>query len=196
MSRIDRAELSGPNGLRGTVDHSTRIDRDGEDHYEVRLEDGRRLVVPAELLILQKDGSFYLPLGADDLECLGEVRDESTTVSPVVEEVVEVEKRLVESGRVRVSKIVREREEIVDEPLLREEVEVERVAVNRIVEGAAPVRHEDDVMIVPVYEEVLVVEKRLMLKEELRIRKHRVPHSHQQRVTLKTEEVSVERIEG
>jgi len=91
---------------------------------------------------------------------------------------------------------VREGEEIVDEPLLREEVSVERVPVNRVVDRPVPVRHEGDVMIVPVLEEVLYVEKRLLLKEELRISKRRVEEHAPQRVVLRKEEVIVERIDS
>ena len=50
-------------------------------------------------------------------------------------------------------------------------------------------------MIVPLLEEVLVVEKRLMLKEELRITKRRVEDYQSQKVTLRSEEAVVERFE-
>ena len=75
-----------------------------------------------------------------------------------------------------------------------EEVEVERVPVNRLVEGPVAVRQEGDTTIVPLVEEILVVEKRLMLKEELRITKRRVEEHAPQRITLRTEEATVERI--
>ncbi|MFD1693079.1 DUF2382 domain-containing protein [Azotobacter chroococcum] len=55
------------------------------------------------------------------------------------------------------------------------------------------VRQEGDVTVIPVLEEVLVVEKRLVLKEELRVRRvvHEEPHSVP--VTLRREQVTVER---
>jgi uncharacterized protein (TIGR02271 family) len=87
-------------------------------------------------------------------------------------------------------------EEFVDEPLLEEEVEVERVAINRIVDGPLPVRYEGDTMIVPLLEEVLVVEKRLVLKEELRITKRQHKTRKPQRVTLRSEEVRVEHLDS
>ena len=49
-------------------------------------------------------------------------------------------------------------------------------------------------MIVPILEEVLVVEKRLMLKEELHIRRRQVEESQPQRIVLRTEEATVERV--
>jgi len=77
-------------------------------------------------------------------------------VIPVVEEVLDAQTRPVDTGGVRISKTVREREEHIDEPVWREEIHVERVTINRIVDGPAPlVRTEGEVMIVPVLEEVL-----------------------------------------
>jgi uncharacterized protein (TIGR02271 family) len=117
------------------------------------------------------------------------------TVIPVVEEELDVRKRRVETGfGARVVKTVEAHEEIVDEPVTREEVSVERVAVNRAVDGPVAVRYEGDTMIVPVLEEVLVVEKRLMLKEEIRITRRKTEFSEPQRVLLRSEQAAVERI--
>jgi stress response protein YsnF len=91
---------------------------------------------------------------------------------------------------------VHEREELINEPLWQEKVEVKRVAVNRVVDGPLSVRHEGDTMIVPILEEILVVEKRLMLTEELHISKQRMETHKPQRVTLRSEEVTVERIDN
>src|SRR5512142_1826337 len=93
---------------------------------------------------------------------------------PIFEEELDIRRREVEAGRVRVRKAVREEDAIIDEPLSQESVEVERVPVGRVVEGPVAVRYEGDTMIVPVVEEVLVVEKRLMLKEEVRLTRRRV----------------------
>jgi Domain of unknown function (DUF2382) len=62
-------------------------------------------------------------------------------------------------------------EELARADMQRETVEVTRVPVDKMVETAPEIRTEDDVTIVPVLEEVLVVEKRLVLKEELHIRR-------------------------
>ncbi len=194
MSRLKAARVTSRDGLLGTIEPAGATDRRVTGHAMIRLDDGRRIRVPAASLILQKDGSYLLTLGREELEA----RDASTggenLVVPVVHEVLDVEKRWVENGRVRITKVVHQHEEVVDEPLLREEVEVERIAINRAVDGPVAVRHEGDVMIVPVLEEVLVVEKRLMLKEELHIRRRRVEESHPQRIVLRTEEAAVERV--
>jgi uncharacterized protein (TIGR02271 family) len=122
-------------------------------------------------------------------------RGDGAVVVPVVAEQLEVQKRKVEGGGVRIRKTVREREEVVDEPLMREEVQVKRVPVNKVVDGPVPVRHVGDTMIVSLLEEVLVVEKKLMVKEELHITKEQVESYRPQRVRLRTEEAVVERVE-
>ena len=118
------------------------------------------------------------------------------TVIPVLQEELEVGTRRVETGAgIRVEKTVEEREERVDEPLTKEEVEVERIPVNRAVEGPVAVRYEGDTMIVPVLEEVLVLEKRLVLKEEIRITRRQREFHDPQRIVLRREHATVERIE-
>jgi uncharacterized protein (TIGR02271 family) len=118
---------------------------------------------------------------------------EPEVVVPVVAEELRVGKRVVETGRVRVSKHVSEREELVDEPLVREEYDVERVPVNVYVDEPVGPRHEGETLVVPVLEEVLVVEKRLLVREELRITRRQTEGRETRRVTLLSEEVSVER---
>ena len=194
MSRSKAARVKSRDGLHGTIEPAEGIDGSVMDHATIRLDDDRRIRVPASSLVLQKDGSYLLTLGREEFEAYDASMSGGKLVVPVVQEVVDVQKRWVESGRVRVTKVVHQHEEVVDEPLLREEVEVERIAVNRAVDGPVAVRHEGDVMIVPILEEVLVVEKRLVLKEELHIRRRRTEVSHPQRIVLRTEEATVEHL--
>jgi uncharacterized protein (TIGR02271 family) len=112
---------------------------------------------------------------------------------PVAREEAEILKRKVEKARVEVSTHLREREEIVEQDLRHDEVDIERVTVNREVDGPLDTRQEGDCMVIPVVEEVLVVQKRWMLKEEIRIRRRSVASPHRERVRLRSEEVSVER---
>ena len=51
-------------------------------------------------------------------------------------------------------------------------------------------------MIIPVMEEVPVVEKRLRLKEELRVTKRQIITQRNEPMRLRTEEVHVERMPG
>ena len=117
-------------------------------------------------------------------------------VIPVIEEKIKIDKKTVETGKVRVSKKVSEEEEIIDVPVLREEVVVERIPVHQFVETVPQIRYQGETMIVPVLREVVVVEKRIELIEELHITKQTVQTQVSQQVTLRKEEVVVERLPG
>jgi stress response protein YsnF len=116
-------------------------------------------------------------------------------VVPIVEEELRVSKRQVVKGRVRVRTVVDTVEEVVRETLRSETVEVTRVPIDREVTEAPTVRTEGDVTIVPVLEEVLVVEKRLVLKEELHLRRKLETETFEQPVTLRKQRVEVERFD-
>lgn len=115
---------------------------------------------------------------------------------PLVEERVVTSKRLVETGRVRVQTVVDEREDMVREQLGRIEVDVERVPVNQEVDEVPPVREDGDVTIIPVVEEVLVVTKKLVVTEEIRIRRRKTMEEHSEPVMLRSQRVVVEREDG
>lgn len=108
-------------------------------------------------------------------------------------EELEIGKRKVETGRVRIHKVVREHEETVEERLLHEEVDVQRVPVDRILDGPVQPRFEGEVLVIPVVEERVVVQKRLVLVEELHVRRRSVERPHSERVVLRSEEAVVER---
>ena len=115
---------------------------------------------------------------------------------PVVEEQVRINKKTVETGRVNIYKDVHEEDVTVDVPTVHEEVNVERVPINEFVESAPPsVRYEGDVMIIPVLHEELVLVKRLKLVEELHVTKRKIETHEAQHVTLRKEEVNVNRVE-
>ncbi len=105
-----------------------------------------------------------------------------------------VTKRTVTGATVRVSTVTREVEQAVDERLDHELVDVERVPIGRVVEVVPEIREEDGVTIVPVVEEVVVVERRLVLKEEVRITRRRVQSRHVETASLRRQEAVVTRI--
>jgi len=118
-------------------------------------------------------------------------------VLPVIEEQLQVGKKVVETGSVRISKIVHEEEVKVETPVVVEKLDIERIPINQYVDAAPPaVRYEGDVMIVPILEEVVVVEKRLRLVEELRITKRQEHTQVSQPVILRREEVTVDRLDN
>jgi uncharacterized protein (TIGR02271 family) len=82
----------------------------------------------------------------------------------------------------------------VELPLARERVEVERVAIGKPIDAVPPIREEGDTIFIPVVEEVLVVERRLVLKEEVRIRRIHETELHQKHVMLRTQEAAITRV--
>lgn len=118
--------------------------------------------------------------------------DTSVTV-PLVEERVSIEKRKIELGRVHIRTEVEERLEPICEDLERESVSIERVPVGRVVSVVPTVREEDGVVIVPIMEEMLVVERRLVLKEELHIRKERTHERLETTVPVRRTRARIER---
>jgi uncharacterized protein (TIGR02271 family) len=112
---------------------------------------------------------------------------------PVAREELEVERRRVDTGGVRVRKTVSERVQHVSESVTREEVAVDRVVVNRIVEAPSGPRQEGDVLVIPVFEEIITVERKWLLKEELRVSKHAVQVPFRDSVVLLEEHAVVER---
>lgn len=117
----------------------------------------------------------------------------SSVVFPLHREDLDVACRAVETGHVQVRTTVGEREELVDQLLKSERYVVQRDAVDVRVDSVPPVRQEGDTLILPVVEEVLVVEKHLILREEIRIRRVVTEERHQETVTLRSEAVSVSR---
>jgi uncharacterized protein (TIGR02271 family) len=114
-------------------------------------------------------------------------------IVPVAQEEAHVSKRDVETGVVRVRKSVQEHVEHIDEPLRHDEVDIEHVAINRVVEAPAPPREEGDMLIIPVYEEVVTVQRQWVLKEEIRLRRREVQTRHREQVTLRREQATVQR---
>ena len=76
-----------------------------------------------------------------------------------------------------------------------EMVEVQRVAVGRVVDEPPAVRHEGDVMVVPVVQERLVMRKELVLVEEIHLTRRREVTQAQADVVLRRERVTVERFD-
>ena len=126
-----------------------------------------------------------------------EVAVGETLTIPVVEETARIEKRVMETGRVRVSTRTETADQVLRERLRSDTVGVTRVAINRTLsEGELPpaVREEDGVTIIPGLEEILVVEKRLVLKEELHIRRSSADEDVEVPVTLRRQRAVVERV--
>ena len=196
MASVNTIQITGPGGLRGTIDTTAWPLDSSRAEVLIQFEGGTSMLVPRDTLARQDGGSYHLTLDSAIFEQGGagwRVSDASI-VLPVTQDALEVYTTPVKTGHVRIRKVVHAREETVDPPLLHDDVVVERVPINRVVEGPVSARSEEDRWVIPVLEEVLVVEKRLLLKEEIHITKRRVETHRPQRVMLRREEAIVERV--
>jgi uncharacterized protein (TIGR02271 family) len=106
------------------------------------------------------------------------------------EEELRARKEPVQTGEVQVRKEVVEEEKTIDVPVTREEVFVERHAVERR-PSDAPIG-EGETIEVPVYEEEVTVEKRPVVYEEVGIGKRQVQETERVAGTVGREELRVE----
>ena len=126
---------------------------------------------------------------------LGPTRSRDDAVVPLLREEVVIGKRQVATGKVRIQTVSDSFEEIASATLQEEQVTVTRVPIDRVVTEAPAVRTENGVTIVPVLEEVMIVEKRLVLREELHIRRDVSTQTVEVPVRLRRQRALVERIE-
>jgi uncharacterized protein (TIGR02271 family) len=205
--------VEGDSGPLGTV---VGVDTDpatGATHLVVEGRDGSRRTLLSDMFTVRsnsvyvRDASAFAsmgtlsqpsvatqPLHASDVV---EVAAGEEMIIPVLREEVVIQTRQVQSGGVRVHKLVNERTETVEQPTMRDQVEVERVSIGRVVNAEAMphARQEGDTLIIPILEEMLVVEKRIVLKEEVRITKRRTEEVEQVQVVLREEQVQIEQIQ-
>lgn len=113
---------------------------------------------------------------------------------PIIEEQVKISKKVIETGHVSLSKTVSESVESFDVSLAEEEIVVNRIPKNELLDIIPPVsRYEGDVMIIPVLKEVAVIEKRMMLVEEIHVSKVKTEKTETLEVVVRKEEVDVKR---
>jgi uncharacterized protein (TIGR02271 family) len=108
------------------------------------------------------------------------------------EEQLVARKELREVGEVEIRTEVDEVPGRLEVDALRQEVEVEHVPVGEVVRERVAPWEEDGVLIVPVYEEQLVVSKRLVLREHLRIRRVETSERRLFEDTLRRERLVIE----
>lgn len=133
------------------------------------------------------------PSTTDLAPSMSKVTTSDEVTIPVVEESVHVEKLSTPIGSVQLHVVPEQRTEHLQIPISTEHAEVRTVEVRRFVEEAPPVREEGDTLIVPIVEEVLVVHKRLMVREEIHIVRRRATHVDERDVVLRSEKVEITR---
>jgi uncharacterized protein (TIGR02271 family) len=122
-----------------------------------------------------------------------EVEAGDSVTIPLIEEQVVLDKRIIETGKVRLHKTVQEFEQQLDEPLAVNTFDIERVILNQVVQFAPEIRHEGDTTIYPLVEEQLVLSRQLVLKEEVRVTRRISERRDTQVVTLRRDHLLVER---
>ena len=111
---------------------------------------------------------------------------------PLLEERLTAGARPVDLGELRVHLGVDSEEQVIRQPVTRDDLIVERVVVDRVLEAPVEPRHEGEWLVIPIMREVLVVEKRLMLAEEVRIRTRQVTEEQVVRETVRRTRVDIE----
>ncbi len=154
---------------------------------EVLLPNGRAVRLDTLLLLSTETGTDpFQPIDRT-------LNTGAEEIVPIIEERLIVGKQIVETGKVRLVKSVGEYQEALNEPLAVRTFDIERIALNQPVESAPAVRHEGTTTIYPVVEEQLVLTKRLILKEEVRVTQRDTERRDTQVVTLRREHITVER---
>jgi stress response protein YsnF len=126
-------------------------------------------------------------------EPVGSDTEPDGTVLPVIREEIALDRETLATGSVEVRVTQRESVSRIELEATQDRVEVERVPIGREVDRAEPPRQEGDDFIVPVYEEVVRVERRLVLKEEIRLRRRHETRRWQQQVVLRHDEPVISR---
>lgn len=122
-----------------------------------------------------------------------QMREEQLVV-PLAQEDLSVAKKWVQNGEVVLRKTVRTRTETLPVDLEYEEVQIDRVPINRALaygEQITP-RQEGDTLIIPVVEEELVVSKRLVLREEIHVRKQRLSRHQEVSDKVRSQHLDIE----
>jgi uncharacterized protein (TIGR02271 family) len=140
------------------------------------------------------DGERNLLLAAEPEQSpKGSINDPKLTL---LAEELSVEKETVETGRLHVSKQTHTREAFIDETLRSEHAEIETIPVGRQIFEMPSVRHEGDTTIIPIVEEVLHTERRLILKEEIKITRRQKTEQFHDSVTLRYQEAVITRVQS
>jgi uncharacterized protein (TIGR02271 family) len=173
-----RAAASGRSGLLEGLNMSDEQAR----YYERELQAGRIIMAVRESDRASEAAAIMRRFGAHEVEMLGvgsplgalggtdRTAADERTIELREEELV-AHKELREVGEVTIRTELEEFPGRLEVEAYREEVEVEHVPIGQVVNERVPPWEEDGVMVVPVYEEQLVVVKRLLLREHLRIRR-------------------------
>jgi len=144
--------------------------------------------------MINQDENGEIPAADSRKEHFNAITEQETIVIPVIEESLQIDKKIIETGRVQIEKRVTDEEVTLELPLIQEIINIEKREVNQFVETAPPpVRYEGDTMILSVVREEAVIVKKLFFVEELHITRQKTETQMVSKETLKKEEVIINR---
>jgi len=153
MPELRKFAVFSAGGRVGTLAAPARF-LDARSEKSIQLDSGEEILVSSDALEVQPDGSFFLHSSIAE-----KTKDQQPSSTPV-ETQQPVPATLANN-------------KALEDKLYRDGYSIERVKVDRFITEPVAQRQEGDTLILPVMEEVLVVEKRMMLREEIRITKVR-----------------------
>ena len=118
-------------------------------------------------------------------------REESGVTVQLREEELAARKQAVEAGRVSVRTEIVEEQRTVEVPVTREEVTMERRAVDRQISDE-PISATSEVLSVPLREEQVAVDKQAVVYEEVNLGKRAVQETERVSDTVRKEVVDVD----
>ena len=178
MAELRRFPVYAAHGKVGEILASARF-LDDRPEKTLRLLSGREVQIPSDSLQVREDGSFFLP--KPELiqhEMNGAVSSpESNTLSPLDPPAISHQLDDASHNPPRNTSLDQKAADLTRlesfaapaEALFENGYSVETVRIDRIVDGPVAERHEGDILVLPIVEEVWVVEKKLLLREEIRI---------------------------
>lgn len=122
---------------------------DSRPEKTIRLDSGEEIQVPGNALKVQPDGSFRLLRKREEAPSQPQPEAAAAPAPPP--------------------------EPTPDSAFFQDDYDIERVSVGRIIDGPMMQRHEGETLVLPVVEEVLVYQKKLFLREEIRITRRKRP---------------------
>ncbi len=124
---------------------------DARSEKTIRLDSGDEIRVPGAALKVQPDGSFRLLRPREEAQAEGP-KPSAELPAPQPPPAA-----------------------APDSAFLQDEYEIEHVPVGRVIDAPMVQRQEGDTIVLPVIEEVLVYQKKLFLREEIRITRRKKP---------------------
>lgn len=147
----------------------------------------RLLVTRAEAQIHQQAGEIPMSINP------GQAGNTNELHLPLVEERLEVGKRQINLGEVRLHKTVEQFEETTPVHLTHDDIEVQRVPVKPGEQKSMETHNEGEWLVIPVLREVAVVKKEVVVIEEIRIRKRQITEEQEVTEQLRREHIEIEK---